>query len=71
MLEISKNMSSTHRGERIHRIPVAVPVIHNDGGRRDARDAEFPRDVCSQCVEAWSPVRPGDVQMLFRACNLE
>ena len=59
--------SSTHSREGIDRVPVAVPVIHNDCGRRDARNTEFLCNVRSQHMEAWRPVCPGNMQVLFGA----
>ena len=60
-----------HRREGVDRIPIAVPVIHNDRGRCDARNAEFLGNVCSQRMEAGSAICTSNVQMLFGARDLE
>ena len=63
--------SFTHCREGIHRVPVAVPVVHDDRLGRGAGNTEFLRDVYGQVVEAGRGVRGRDVQMLLFARNLD
>lgn len=66
----SKQYTCTNRGEGVHGIPVAVPVVHDHRCRRDVRCAECLSDVRGEAVEARGAIGSGDVQMLLFARDL-
>ena len=61
---------NTHVGKRIDRIPITIPVVHDDRLGHHARNTEFLRDVVSQRLKAWCTVACRDMQMLLRAGDL-
>lgn len=60
----------TNRREGVHGVPVAVPVVHNHGGRGDVGCAERLSDVRCETVEARGAIGSSYVQMLLFARNL-
>ena len=60
----------TNQGEGIDGVPIAVPLVHYDSLRCDARGAELFRDVCGEVVEPWGPISSCNVEVLFLARDL-